>query len=157
ISDANINTLLGLGRDTSAENLERQMQYTEFGNARRMLELFGENIMFAADTETWYRWTGSYWRVSAQAELEQLSKDTLMQLIADGAEQGILASDQYDFVKNSLKVAMMTAMVKIIRTEKSILVNTGDLDANKMLFGVANGAIDLTTGDLIPSDRLDRI
>lgn len=157
ISDANINTLLGHGRDTSAENLERQMQYTEFGNARRMLELYGDNIMFAADTETWYRWTGSYWRVSAQAELEQLSKDTLMQLIADGAEQGILASDQYDFVKNSLKVAMMTAMVKIIRTEKSILVNTGDLDANKMLFGVANGAIDLTTGALVPSDRLDRI
>jgi P4 family phage/plasmid primase-like protien len=157
ISDSSINTLLGLGKDTSAENLERQMQYTEFGNARRMLELYGDNIMFAADTETWYRWTGSYWRVSAQAELEQLSKATLMQLIADGAEQGILASDQYDFVKNSLKVAMMTAMVKIIRTEKSILVNTDELDANKMLFGVANGAIDLTTGELIPADRLDRI
>ncbi|WP_299329731.1 phage/plasmid primase, P4 family [uncultured Psychrobacter sp.] len=157
ISDSSINTLLGLGKDTSAENLERQMQYTEFGNARKMLELFGDNIMFAADTETWYRWTGSYWRIAAQSEIEQLSKATLMQLIADGAEQGVLASDQYDFVKNSLKAAMMTAMVKIIRTEKSILVNTGDLDANKMLFGVSNGAIDLTTGDLIPSDRLDRI
>ncbi|MGP5103633.1 phage/plasmid primase, P4 family [Psychrobacter celer] len=157
ISDSSINTLLGLGKDTSAENLERQMQYTEFGNARKMLELFGDNIMFAADTETWYRWTGSYWRIAAQSEVEQLSKATLMQLITDGAEQGVLASDQYDFVKNSLKAAMMTAMVKIIRTEKSILVNTGDLDANKMLFGVANGAIDLTTGDLIPSDRLDRI
>lgn len=157
ISDSSVNTLLGLGKDTSAENLERQMQYTEFGNARRLLELFGENIMFAADTETWYRWTGSYWRVSAQAELEQVAKATIVQLLADGAEQGVMASDHYDFIRSSMNVAMMSAMVKNIRSEKSILINTDQLDANKMLFGVANGAIDLTTGSLIEADRLDRI
>lgn len=157
LTDANANKLLGLTKDTSSENLERQTAFTEFGNAKRMLDEHGDNIMFTTDTEMWYRWTGSYWRVGSQAELEQLAKDTILMLLSEGESLGLLAGDQFDFIKASLNARMMSNMVKILRTEKQVLVSTDELDANKMLFGCANGSIDLTTGKLLPPDRLDRI
>lgn len=155
LPESSANLLLGLGRDTSVENLERQMQYTEFGNARKMVDLYGDDIMYAADTDSWYRWTNTHWRKSTAPEIEQLSKNALMSLLGDG--DGNMSSDHYDFVKASMTNRMMVSMIKIIRTEPSILVNTHDLDLNKNVLGCANGAIDLTNGKLLKANRLDRI
>lgn len=157
LSEASANKLLGLAKDTSSENLERQTAYTEFGNATRMLELHGDDLMFTTDTETWYRWTGSYWRISTHAELEQVARETIMTLLKEGAEAGMLAGDQFDFIKGSLNARMMQNMVKILRTEDKVLVTTDELDSDKNILGCANGAVDLTTGTLLPAERMDRI
>lgn len=156
LSDSAVTQLLGHARDTSAENLERQTQYTEFGNAQKMIDMYGSDIMFAADTATWYRWNKNHWRYSTAPEIEQLAKDTLMRLLVEGSEQGMMGADQFDFLRMSLTNRMMVAMMKIIRTEKTILVETNQLDANKSILACGNGAVDLETGKLLHADRLAR-
>lgn len=155
LPESSANLLLGLGRDTSVENLERQLQYTEFGNARKMVDMYGDDIMYAADTDSWYRWTGTFWRKSTAPEIEQLAKSALMSLLGEG--DGNLGADHYDFVRASMTNRMMVSMIKIIRTEPVILVNTHELDLNKNVLGCANGAVDLTNGKLLKPNRLERI
>ncbi|WP_208456781.1 TOTE conflict system archaeo-eukaryotic primase domain-containing protein, partial [Burkholderia gladioli] len=53
---------------------------TEFGNAERMLDRFGDGLMYVPEIEKWYAWTGVYWRVAADVELAHLAKETIRAL-----------------------------------------------------------------------------
>lgn len=51
---------------------------TEFGNASRMLDAYGNEIMFIAETNTWYRWNGVYWESCVNMVIEQYAKQTVL-------------------------------------------------------------------------------
>lgn len=153
ITNRDLDRLLNAGRAPST-TLDAKNSYTEFGNATRMLEKYGKDIMFAADTETWYRWRDNYWQISSQTEIEQLAKRTIDDWVRDTT---IEAGDDagHNFIQASQSVRMMSAMVKIVRTEPQTMVVTEMLDVNKKLFTCKNGSIDLSTGELLAPDRTE--
>ena len=53
---------------------------TEFGNAERLLDRYGEGLMYVPETEAWYSWTGIYWRKAVSVEIEHLAKETIKAL-----------------------------------------------------------------------------
>ncbi len=153
-----IDAKLGVKRDRGQDELEAQTELTEFGNAKRMLDDHRDTIMFVAETESWYTWEGNYWRRASHTDIERLAKQTLTDMVKDFDSLGLMSKDeQFDFIRQSLNARMVSNMVKLIRSEDDVLINITELDNNKMLFGVANGAIDLTTGKLLPADPHDRI
>ena len=153
-----IEAKLGVKRDRSQDELESQTSRTEFGNAQRMLGDHKDAIMFVAETESWYVWEGNYWRRASQTDIERLAKMTLTDMVKDFDAFGIMnKEEQFDFIKHSLNARMVTNMVKLVRSENGVLTSITELDNNKMLFGVANGAVDLSTGKLIAADPRDRI
>ena len=153
-----IDSKLGVKRDRGQDELEAQTELTEFGNAKRMLDDHRDTIMFVAETESWYTWEGHYWRRASHTDIERLAKQTLSDMVKDFDSLGLMRKDeQFDFIRQSLNARMVSNMVKLIRSEDDVLINITEIDNNKMLFGVANGAIDLTTGKLLPADPHDRI
>ena len=67
-----------LGPRTATVHAKRPL--TEFGNAERMLDRYGDGMMFVPELQTWYLWTGVYWRRAVEVEIEHLAKETVRAL-----------------------------------------------------------------------------
>ncbi|HFT8007813.1 TPA: phage/plasmid primase, P4 family [Burkholderia cenocepacia] len=132
---------------------------TEFGNAERMLDRFGAGLMYVPELEAWFIWTGVYWRRAVQVELENMAKETIRAL-PDEAEELQTAEERIEFFKFCAvcqKAAMVSNMIRLAASDPRVVVPVTELDRHTHLLGVANGAVDLRTGALLPPDKEHRI
>ncbi|MDY7802804.1 phage/plasmid primase, P4 family [Burkholderia stagnalis] len=132
---------------------------TEFGNAERMLDRYGAGLMYVPELEAWFVWTGVYWRRAAQVELENMAKETIRAL-PDEAEELQTAEERIEFFKFCAvcqKAAMVSNMIRLAASDPRVVVPVTELDRHTHLLGVANGAVDLRTGELLAPDKEHRI
>jgi len=132
---------------------------TEFGNAERMLDRFGDGLMYVPEIEKWYAWTGVYWRVAADVELAHLAKETIRALPdeIEGLQSDEERIEFFKFCAACQKAAMVSNMIKLASSDPRVVVPVAELDKHRHLFGVANGAIDLRTGALLAPEKAHRI
>jgi P4 family phage/plasmid primase-like protien len=139
---------------------------TEFGNTWRMLERYGEALMYVGELESWFSWTGNYWeKHSSNSTIRMLAQSTISALhleataLPANADKGALDAHAafMKFCANSQKSAMISGMVAAAQAMDEMLVPVGELDKHAHLFGVANGAVDLRTGALVPPNLDDHI
>lgn len=132
---------------------------TEFGNAERMLDRYGAGLMYVPELEAWFIWTGVYWRRAVQVELENMAKETIRAL-PDEAEELQTAEERIEFFKfcaTCQKAAMVSNMIRLAASDPRVVVSVTELDRHSHLLGVANGAVDLRTGELLAPDKDHRI
>ncbi len=132
---------------------------TEFGNAMRLLDRYGEDLMYVPELESWFRWTSTFWYQTPCTTVLYLAKQTVLSLhnearaIQDeGARDALIK-----FAAQSQKLSMVRNMLSLAASEPKVNVAARSLDKQKDLLGVANGVIDLRTGKLMPAQRQDRI
>lgn len=154
-----INTMMGLKKSYGIEDVIKVRSFTEEGNANRLIRDQDGKIMYVAETDMWYLWTGNYWRKSSAVEIEQLARETVNNLVQDYMDMadGGIMGDDLDFLKKSFEAKMITNMVKFAKSDKQVLTHFEQLDGNHNLLGVGNGAIDLTTGKLHDPEPKDCI
>ncbi|MGQ0518873.1 hypothetical protein ACT453_57790, partial [Bacillus sp. D-CC] len=70
ISAREVNIAMGGRKVQIALDDAQKRPMTEFGNASRMLDAYGNEIMFIAETNTWYRWNGVYWESCVNMVIE---------------------------------------------------------------------------------------
>lgn len=152
-----INIAMGGKKVQVAFDDSKKLPMTEFGNASRMLDMFGNEIMFVAETSSWYRWNAVYWEPCVNMVIEQYAKQTVLALgdeakkIDDDAQR----AEFYQFCAASQKAYMVANMVRLAQSDPRVLVPIKELDSDLYLLGCANGAVDLRTGDLVlPSQDL---
>lgn len=150
-----INIAMGGKKVQVAFDDSKKLPMTEFGNASRMLDLYGNEIMYVAETASWYRWNAIYWEPCVNMVIEQYAKQTVLALgdeakkIDDDAQR----AEFYQFCAASQKAYMVTNMVRLAQSDPRVLVPIKELDSDLYLLGCANGAVDLRTGDLIPPSQ----
>ncbi|MCH7333468.1 phage/plasmid primase, P4 family [Acinetobacter modestus] len=155
ISAREINIAMGGKKVQIALDDAQKRPMTEFGNASRMLDSYGTEIMFVAETEHWYRWNGVYWEPCVSKVLEQYAKQTVLALgdeakkIDDDAQR----AEFYQFCAASQKAFMVKNMVALAQSDPRVLVPFNELDSDIYLLGCANGAVDLRTGDLVKPNQ----
>lgn len=135
--------------------------YTEFGNADRLVDQYGQGLMFVPELGRWYVWTGVYWRQAADAEMRQYARLAVEAMREEG--EGLYAERREALQKwqrKSQTAGMLGNMLKLAEASPLVLVAADALDRERHLLGVENGAIDLRTGELLPPDphhRLTRV
>lgn len=129
---------------------------TEFGNAERMLDRYGDGLMYVPETKTWFIWTGIYWRMAVDVEIEHLAKETIKSLPREADDHGD-ASEFFQFCAISQQAKMVRNMVALASSDPRVAVPARELDKHSHLFGVQNGVIDLRTGQLSAPDPNYRI
>lgn len=129
---------------------------TEFGNAERMLDRYGDGLMYVPETKAWYIWTGIYWRMAVDVEIEHLAKETIRSLPRE-AEDHQDAAEFFQFCALSQQKKMVTNMVSLASSDPRVAVPARELDRHSHLFGAQNGVIDLRTGQLTAPDPNYRI
>lgn len=143
---------------TKVAKVQAKRPTTEFGNAERMLDRYGDGLMYVPEIASWFVWTGIYWRKANTVEIEHRAKETVRALVNEVAD---LDDEQrgpfFEWCAISQQAKMVTNMVKLATSDPRVCVPAAELDKHSHLLGVQNGVIDLRTGRLESSDPAHRI
>jgi putative DNA primase/helicase len=139
--------------------------HTDYGNAERLTDLYGKDILFVPRIG-WHTYTGKRWEVNEDGAVERFAKKTLRRTYSASKQVEAAATDTNELDK-AVKLAKwcrksesrsgLAAMVALAQTELRVVVDLDDMDADPWLLNVANGTIDLRTGDLLTPNRSHRI
>jgi len=133
----------------------RYFHLTDTGNAERLVARHGRDLRYCHPWAAWLVWTGRRWQADNTGEPARRMKETLRAFLDD-----VRAADDDEMRKKLLKHALdsesaarVRAALESARSEAGIPVLPEQLDAHPMLLAVANGVIDLQTGELLPHSR----
>lgn len=134
-----------------AATVQAKRPLTEFGNAERMLDRYGDGLMYVPEIERWFLWTGVFWRQAVSVEIEHLAKETIRSLVNERDDHED-AAEFFQFCALSQQARMVANMVKLATSDPRVAVPARELDKHSHLLGVKNGVVDLRSGTLLPPD-----
>jgi putative DNA primase/helicase len=136
----------------------RRYKRTDYGNAERLVDRHGDDLRFVAGLG-WFVWDGSRWRRDEDGEPMRRMKETVravydeLRTIDDPVERDSV----YGHAARSESASRLSAALTVASTEARVVARSEELDAHPWLLTVANGTIDLRTGDLLNHRRGDLI
>jgi putative DNA primase/helicase len=136
---------------------EKTRPLTDLGNAERLVDQHGQDIRYCGARGQWIIWDGQRWLPDGTGHVYHLAKRTVraIALEANAVEEGTEFKRLVKWAEKSESESRLNAMVNIARTEKEVAVSPGDFDRYPYLLNVANGTVDLYTGELRPHRRED--
>ena len=128
---------------------------TDYGNAERLVRRHGRDLRFCAGAGGWLAWDGARWVKDETGEVMRRAKDTARSIVAE-AQATTHEETRRALLAHSIateKASRLTAMVQLAASEPGVPVRVEDLDADPWVLNVANGLLDLRTGQLEPPRR----
>lgn len=142
------------------------------GNADRIIEEHGQDLMFNHDNGEWFYWNGLHWERDTKKSIlelpEKMARKYLAQvdlmdpeLIGNKEERKELAKKKsalMTFFNKSQNASMMKNALEIVSSRRGIGVVTSELDPldHTELLPVINGTINLKTGKIEEHKREHR-
>jgi putative DNA primase/helicase len=147
--------LVVLEGGTQAAPAGRRHKLTEYGNAERLIDKFGEDIRYIPGLG-WHVWDGRYWARDASAAVLCMKRTARAiwgetKATNDWDEQNAIVK----WAKTSEKLSTIRSSLTLASTEPGIALAADDLDRDPWLFNVANGTLDLRSGELREHRRSD--
>jgi putative DNA primase/helicase len=126
----------------------------------RLVESLDNGMRYIPDWKSWVYWDGERWsKESGDYEIHQRIAE-LQAALMEEANTTVGQTEQ----KEAFSVAMaarskkaIDAMIALTKTRVGVKANTTEFDSNPWLFGVANGAIELKTGQFRATKKEDLI
>jgi P4 family phage/plasmid primase-like protien len=140
--------------------------HTDFGNAERLVARHGRNLLYCHAMSNWLVWNGQQWSEDKTGAAERLAKETVRSIYAEAslvtrpdpegeAERKAIAAHA---MKSESK-SHIRDMLILAQSEPGVPIKREQLDTDPWLLNVANGTIDLRTGQLrehIPADLITK-
>jgi putative DNA primase/helicase len=126
---------------------------SDIGNGRRIVDSFGSSIRYTPGIG-WFIWDGNYWKPDAEdLGMKELAKRIPPIVAAEVANYGDSDNDKKNEVlkwANQAKSnSRLNAAVESANSDTRVVVAVESWDNDAYLLGVANGVIDLRTGELL--------
>lgn len=134
-------------------------QCTDLGNAERLVVEHGQDLRHCHPWKRWLVWDGRRWRVDDTAEIQRRAKSLVKTLFAEALEEvdPHRAKRLRAWACSSSSAKPLNAMTSLAASEKVVPILPDQMDSDPWAFNVANGTIDLRTGELRPHRREDLI
>ena len=143
---------------------------TDAGNVALLADQTNGDLRFVSETKTWLAWTGARWEpdtfgtraheAALQVGQHYLDKAAEIRQQARGGaeakERKLLEQAAAHLEAWAVKCRNkggIESMLALARVDARFALSVNRLDTNPMLFGVANGVVDLETGALRPASR----
>jgi len=124
---------------------------TDTGNGRRLVDSFGTAIRYTPGLG-WFNWNGGYWKPDVEnLEMQELSKK-LAPIIASEVVNYDDADKQAEVMRWALQAksnGRISGSIENATSDPRVLIDVENWDSDETLLGVANGVIDLRTGELL--------
>lgn len=135
----------------AAADIEQPEQRTELANARRFIELHGENLCYVPPWDKWIIWQGTHWQVDAGCTVEGMTRpivDNVWHGTYDKIREVERAEAQamLSFARQTSSANGIRNMLQLARSEPGVAIMPARLDSDQWLFSVQNGVIDLQSG-----------
>lgn len=128
------------------------------GNADRLVEAHGADIMFCEQRDCFAVWAESHWKLDRSLIVSRMAEGVMLKAFEETAS----FSDKdaraafFKFVNKSLQRAGIDNMVAVAK-RKVREVGAADFDGDPFLLNFTNGTLDLRTGTLREPRRADLI
>lgn len=124
---------------------------SDTGNGRRLVDSFGNSIRYTPGIG-WFIWDGQYWRPDAEdLGMQELSKK-LPPIIATEVvkyDEPERKNEVIKWAQAAKTNAKIKAAIENANSDERILAPIEAWDSDSHLLGVANGVVDLRTGELL--------
>ncbi|WP_328920679.1 phage/plasmid primase, P4 family [Streptomyces sp. NBC_00208] len=147
-------------------------EWDDIGNAQRVVDRFGTEVRWIADTEQWATYDRGQWsfkgantsvwtRVVAtinalpeEADNYSEEKPTFEPGEKPTKEEQLSERERFDrFARQQRMRPKLAAAREVLQAHPGLHVHMDHFDKPEMLLNVGNGIVDLTTGELLPHDR----
>lgn len=132
---------------------------TDTGNAERIVALYGNDIRYVGQWDTWVFWNGCYWQKDTIGHIPRLAQAMIKQFLS--AAVNIEDADKrktvvrYTFTCLSRK--SIDNMLVRAKDQLGMRVDASVFDSDPWLLNCANGTLNLKTGKLQPHAQTDLI
>jgi P4 family phage/plasmid primase-like protien len=126
-------------------------QRNDYGNARRILKVLGEDIRYCPPLKKWLIWDGWRWAIDEADAIRQRTQDVMVSFVQQAfraGDKGLLV-----FAGKSLDSHRITAALREAQPHR--VVAPQDLDTHPWLLNFLNGTMDLRTRELMAHSRDD--
>jgi putative DNA primase/helicase len=132
---------------------------TDAGNAELFANLYGNQLRYDHSRGHWLLWEGHRWASDTDGEVYRLAKDAARAryLAAVGIGDLELRKKVSEFAVRSESRQKLEACLALAQNEHPIADSGMNWDTDSYLLGVANGVLDLRTGNLRPGRPEDRL
>lgn len=149
----------GAPKDPDAASGARWRGTSDVGNSQRYDDQHGEDMRWWYERGRWIIWDGRHWRVDEGRESVRRAVVTAQKIFAEAADASRAAigwvgdecvKDPGEKLRKHARAShssgRISAMIELAKSLRP--VNEAQLDADPMILTVANGTIDLKTGEL---------
>jgi hypothetical protein len=137
---------LGIDREQ-----HRRYHWNDTGNADRLADLYGQELIHCGERNSYYVWTGQRWRFDEFVEAEKRAEKTILEAFAEATH--ITGAEKRNaflrFVNKSLSRAALASMIHLTK-KKVRQASASDFDKDPWTLNTENGTVDLRTGTLRP-------
>lgn len=135
---------------------------TEFGYARRLVHVYGNRLRYVPAWRRWLVWDGTRWSNDTTGQAPRWMKVIARRITTDAMDisDGEQRRAALNLARRGESSAGISGALALASTEQEIAVEADQLDADPFLLNVANGTLDLRTGELRdhnPADLLTKI
>jgi putative DNA primase/helicase len=129
---------------------------TDLANAQRFAHQHGENVRFTPE-RGWFTWDERRWLADDKSlHIMAMAKATALSIF-DEVKDAFDRDERFKHARRSQSKSAIEAMIWLARSEPGIPARLTDFDADGWLLNVANGTVNLRTGELQPHRREDLI
>jgi putative DNA primase/helicase len=124
---------------------------SDTGNGRRLVDTFGSAVRYTPGLG-WFHWDGTYWKPDVEElEMRELSK-RLATVIASEVvnyEDSDKQSEVVKWAQQAKSNGRLAGAIESATSDPRVVVGVDNWDNDAHLLGVANGVVDLRTGELL--------
>lgn len=138
--------------------------YTDLGNARRLFDDHGDDVRFVAGHGVWIVWDGRRWAeditgaiVRRAMMVAETMFDREVHLCAGDDDEALdkAVKALSAWARKSQSATSIAAMIKLLAALPGVTIEPRHLDSHDWVINVANGRLDLLTGEFSPEFRRD--
>jgi putative DNA primase/helicase len=128
----------------------------DLGNGKRFSKRHAHEVRYIAESRSWLAWDGRLWAPGAIGAVERHAQETANSIYVEAHRAGKLDGNKADqlakWVKASSNRTRLDAMIYVARSNTTIEAAWEDFDSDPWALNVANGILDLKTGELRAHD-----
>lgn len=134
--------------DSSDDDEPSAVSDTEFALADEFIATYKADLRYVARFGKWQVWRGAVWKEDETVRVFDLARRVCRRAAAN-KDRAI--------AKAISKARTVAAVETLARSHPSVAATVDQWDTNPMKLNTPSGTIDLTTGELLPHNRLDYI
>ena len=132
---------------------ESLFSLTEWGNAKRMVNRFGDRMRYCYPNAKWLIWDGHRWTDDDKGEIWRMAKSTVRHIPMEAVESEDTQhrQDVLRWAARSEGARTIKSAIELAWSEPGVGVMPDDFDTDPYLLNCPNGVVDLLTGIIRPS------
>jgi len=131
-----------------------EFQFTDLGNARRLVARHGKRFRYLCDRRKWLCWDGRRWAEDDRGEIKRAAKETVEAIFEESFAEpdDRRRNDLRKFALRSQSAQRLAGMIELAQSELPMPMRSTEFDRDPWSFNVFNGTLDLKTGTLQKHD-----